>query len=476
MKCFDSVAVVSRVAAFALLLAITLASGCAGVPNANLPAPWVVGVMRDDVAQKRLDRELNDIASTPGRELSSIATVVIRNGAVVYEGAVGRRFIDPADATAHRAATPDTLFRIASTSKVFVAIAVAKLVDEGALDLDRDVADYVNFSLRNPNFPTAKISLRMLLTHTSSLRDDEGYNFPETVSLRDVLLPEGRHHGQGRMWAKDREPGGHFAYCNLNFGVIATVLERVTNERFDRLMQRIVFAPMAIAATFDPASLAPATRANVATLYRKRADVEGNELWNSNGPWLPQVDDYSKEPPKVRVSDAYMIGSNGSVFAPHGGLRISARDLGKVMLMLMNDGIHEGTRLLSKRAIGLLLSEQWRYDASALGGRGNRADDEAGEGAMFNAWSLGLQKFLDSSQGRAGDRIVEGGGFSGVGHFGSAYGLTSAFIFDPVTKNGMIFLVGGIADDPETDQGAYSALYRYEERILTGLYRGALKH
>jgi CubicO group peptidase (beta-lactamase class C family) len=462
-----------RASAFAVLATFALTSGCA---NQSL-APTKSATMNTPLEERtgtELDRELIAVMNTPGKELPSVSALAIRDGRVVYANAFGDAYIDPANPANNKKATPETLYRIASISKMVVAIGVVKLVDEGKLDVDRDIGEYLGYAVRNPNFPDTKISLRMLLTHTSSLRDGGGYNFPEGVNLRDVLLPGGSRYGQGEMWAKDRGPGGYFNYCNFNFGVIANVMERATNERFDRLMQRILFAPMGITAAFDPASLAPDARARVATLYRKRTEMGGKEVWNTAGPWVPQVDDYSKEPPKPRTTDAYAIGSNGSVFGPQGGLRISANDLGKLMLMLMNGGSYDGKKVLSKRAVDLLLAEQWRYDKAAFGGKGNRAEDDEGEGGLFNAWALGPQKFLDVSGGKArGDRLVESGGFTGVGHLGNAYGLTSGFVFDPTTKNGMIFLVGGTAADPETDKGQYSAFYRYEERILTALYRGA---
>jgi CubicO group peptidase (beta-lactamase class C family) len=241
------------------------------------------------------------------------------------------------------------------------------------------------------------------------------------------------------------------------------------------LMQRILFAPLGVTATFDPAQLPQSDLSRVATLYRKRSEVNGKEVWNPSGPWVAQVDDFSASPPKPRGTDAYRVGTNGSLYGPQGGVRISANDLARMMQMLMNEGELDGRRVLSKSAVKQLLAEQWRYDKTAFAGKGNRAEDDEGEGGLFNAWALGPQTFLDVSGKARGDRIVEGGGFTGVGHLGNAYGLTSAFIFDPKTKNGLIFLVGGVGSDPEKAKGEYSAFYRYEERILTALYRGALK-
>ena len=88
-----------------------------------------------------------------------------------------RRHIDP-DAPADR----DTLYRIASISKLVTTLGVMRLVEEGRLALDTDVGEYLGWRLRNPHFPETPITVRMLLTHTSSLRDDGGYSWPQWCS------------------------------------------------------------------------------------------------------------------------------------------------------------------------------------------------------------------------------------------------------------------------------------------------------
>ena len=115
----------------------------------------------------------------------------------------------------------------------------------------------------------------------------------------------------------------------------------------------------------------------------------------------------------------------------------------------------------------MMLSEQWHAD-------GKNGESNFGGKELFFAWGLGNQHFLDKSGVGKGDRLVEAGGFTGVGHLGDAWGLTSAFVFNRSTRNGMIFLSGGPGFDPETYKGKYSAMYRYEERILDALYRRAI--
>jgi len=91
-------------------------------------------------------------------------------------GAFAEGVADPQSA---RRVTPDDPVRIASISKTVVAIGVMKLVESGELDLDSYGSAYLGCALRNPAFPDRPISLRQLLSHTSSIRDhDDQYAVP----------------------------------------------------------------------------------------------------------------------------------------------------------------------------------------------------------------------------------------------------------------------------------------------------------
>src|SRR6476469_1095672 len=78
-----------------------------------------------------------------------------------------------ADPRTHRTATPDDPARVASVSKLVVAIGVMQLVETGKLDLNRDVSDYLGWPLRNPAFRDRPVTLRMLLSHTGSVREHD---------------------------------------------------------------------------------------------------------------------------------------------------------------------------------------------------------------------------------------------------------------------------------------------------------------
>lgn len=395
-----------------------------------------------------LDRQLAAITSDPVLGMASLSVLSIRGGRVAYQRQFGMRSIDEG-----LPATPETMYRIASISKLVTTLGVMRLVEQGKLDLDVDASSYLGFSLRNPAYPEQPVSLRMLLSHTSSLRDGGGYSWGVGTSLREAMRDT-----QGK-WDADNLPGAYFAYANLNFGVVGTIMEAVAGERFDRLMRRLVLDPLHLGGGFNPSAMPLEQWRNIATLYRKRASDGGP--WIASGQWIAQVDDYAvRAPVPLAAIDSYKPGANGTVFSPTGGLRISAADLGKIMLMMLDQGRADGKSFLTPASLKVMTTPQWRYQP----GRPN-GDTYHG---LFTQWGLGVQQF-ESRRGR-GSSLVESGGFDAAGHLGEAYGLLSVFAFDAVRRNGMIVLIGGTASDPATTPGRYSALTRQEEAVLTALY------
>lgn len=407
--------------------------------------------------QRALDAALSAIVDDAAHPLASLSVLAIRHGKVSYQQQFGYRHIGATPAE-HLPVTPDTLFRIASVSKMMTTLGLMRLVEQGKLSLDQDVGIYLGFSLRNPHFPQQPLTLRSLLSHTSSLRDAGGYSWGPERSLRDVFTA-----GGDTMWDANAAPGSYFTYCNLNWGVIGTVMEKVTGERFDLLMRRLLLDPLDVRGGYHPAAFTTDEVENTATLYRKRT-LE-TEQWRPAGPWIAQADDFYQRPPAG--IGRYVIGSNATVFSPTGGLRISAAGLGKIMQMLLDGGRYQNQQLLQPASIALMFGRQWQLAPDARNG-----DSERG---LYRAWGLGNQQF-DAVAGQ-GNGLVEGASFSAVGHLGDAYGLVSAFVLDFKHRNGMVMLVGGTGSDPERYPGTYSAMGRSEERILTTLYRGAIdKH
>ncbi|MES2899906.1 MAG: serine hydrolase domain-containing protein [Pseudomonadota bacterium] len=401
-------------------------------------------------AGTQLDRELAALAGDPVLGLSSLSVLAVRDGRVKYQGAFGHRFLHPSDPEQHQAANPDTLYRIASVSKFVTMLGVMRLVEAGTLSLDRDVGDYLGYQLRNPAFPNQALTLRMLLSHTSSLRDDAGYSWNAETSLQSGMA------AKSGAWDSKRGPGAYFAYSNLNWGVIGTAMEAVTGERFDLLMRRLVLDPLEIRGGFNVAALSGADQDNLATLYRKRVPEGGP--WRAGGPWFAQVDVPGQRHLAIAGLEHYVAGRNGTVFSPTGGLRISAAGLGKIMLMLLDGGRYRNSQFLSRATLQQIFATQWRYDPAAANG-----DTYHG---LFTHWGLGTQHF---------DKLLGGASYPSSGHLGEAYGLLSVFAINFAERSGMVVLIGGTASDPSSTPGSYSALSRQEELVLTALHRHLLQ-
>lgn len=340
-----------------------------------------------------------------------------------------------ADKATARAATADDPVRIASISKLVTTLGVLRLVDQGQLDLDRDVSDYLGWPLRNPAFPDTPITLRQLLSHQASLTDGADYIVPLDETLRQRL-------GDPRAWDARHGPGsGWFAYSNINFPVAASVVERVTGQRFDAAMQRLVLQPLKLDACFNWGGCSPAAYKRAVVLYRASGEVARDDL---NG-----------VPPACLVVPAgdgscnlavYTPGWNGALFSPQGGLRISMRDLARIGQMLAR----RGQDFISPASYAELTRAQWRM-APGKGGIGEYGETNG----FFCAYGLGLQLIGGGAAGCADDLF--GDGVPRLGHSGEAYGLRSGLWFDPQTGRGIAFFTSAVADDTPKGRRAFTA-------------------
>src|SRR5690242_17349663 len=171
------------------------------------------------------------------------------------DGITATRVHGLADKASGREVNADDPVRIASISKLVTTLGVMRLVEAGKLDLDADASDLLGWRLRNPAFPQVPITLRLLLSHRSSLTDAAGYwQTPLGGELRDILEDP-------RAWDTQHAPGRYFRYTNLNFPLVAQIMERATGERFDQLMARLVLQPLGIDACFNWALCSDATAA-----------------------------------------------------------------------------------------------------------------------------------------------------------------------------------------------------------------------
>ncbi len=382
-------------------------------------------------------------ASTAG--LSGLVGVVATRDGVLRAEAHGDAVIGA------RAMTVETPMRVASISKLVVAIAVWRLVEQGVLDLDADVSDRLGWRFVHPRFADAPVTLRMLLGHTSGIVDGPGYVFPLEATLQGSMTAA--HWGPGA-------PGRRFEYANLNYGVIASLMEAATGERFDALMSRLVLGPLGLDAGYQWQGASDGAVARAAALYR-RGSVQGG--WEKGAGWLAQVDDLKGVRPDCPVRSeagcnlaAYRPGANGTLFGPQGGLRISALGLAKIGRLLLRGGEVDGVRLLKPETVAAMRAPVWRE------GEGVPGDTYKGQMLCYAAGPQCL-----SGRAGASDQPVQGAEW--WGHLGEAYGLLAGLWIDDTKGRVMVYALTGSAEDPFSILHQGSSFSAVEDIIMQAL-------
>jgi len=233
----------------------------------------------------------------------------------------------------------DTVFLVGSIQKVFVAVSILQLYEEGSVGLDDDVNTHMPFSIRHPGYPDTPITIRMLLSHRSGLDatlpsefaydwcDDNPTewtrSFPEDlVGIPLEVWLEMNLDEDGSLYSPShwvREPDSRYSYSNNGYKILMCILERVTGQSIQDYMDEYIFTPLQMEHTgFDCLEFMD----EHATPHTRKYGNDTNILlpvWNGR----------------------YM-------------LRSSASDMGNLMMALMNEGSFQGTQILEKETVELM--------------------------------------------------------------------------------------------------------------------------
>lgn len=411
-------------------------------------------------ASLRLRRKCGEAMEIPGKPLSGLAVILLRDGQTAWEGYFGSRRFPSADENDALPVDAETRWRVASLSKPVTALGAMRLEADGLLDLDQDISAYLGYPLCNPHFPGKAITTRMLLGHTSSLRDAGFYYPPLGHAIRDLLLPGGRYYDKAGHFAApdpsaDRSPGAFYAYCNLGYAILGGIMERLTGMRFDLYMKKTIFDPLGIDGGFNPKLLSEEGFRNLSPIYRKCRPE--SEIWDGGGPWFAQIDDYGGIRPALPVRvpagqgqapdlEAYAIGENGALFSPQGGMRVRARDLAKIAQFFIEGGKVGEVRIVPESGVSAMMRPGWLR-------REDGANCEEEHSPVY-ATGLGLMR-----------PTGPGGGPALWGHRGNAYGFLGGMFIDRPKSRGYVYMIGGTGADPERNRDPKSGLSIWEDAL-----------
>lgn len=296
---------------------------------------------------------------------------VVVDGELVWVKAAGVR-----EKTNNAPVTPETVFRIASMTKSFTAMAILKLRDEGKLSLDDPVAKYVpEFSkLAYPTSDSQVITIRHLLTHSEGFPEDNPWGDRQLAQTDETM----------RSWLRNgipfsTSPGTAFEYSNYGFAILGQIVAKTSRRPYADYVRDNILRPLGMnSSTFEMASI---PREHVALGYRRENQI-----------WMPEP-----------------ILAHGS-FGAMGGLWTNAHDLARYVAFLMSafPPRDEPERGPIKRSSAREMQQAWRLSpASAF-----RTTVDARLQLSVSSYGYGLGVSDDC---RFGHVVGHGGGLPGYG-------------------------------------------------------------
>jgi D-alanyl-D-alanine-carboxypeptidase/D-alanyl-D-alanine-endopeptidase len=296
---------------------------------------------------------------------------IVRDGRLVAVRTMGVQ-----DPQSGRPVTPETLFRIASMSKAFTALAILKLRDSGRLSLDAPAETYVP-EMRGWKYPTSdspKIRVRDLLSHVAGFVTDDPWGDRQTP------MPEAeftRLLGAGVPF--QRAPQSAYEYSNLGFAILGRIVTNASGRPFEDYIQAEIMRPLGMASTGYDYTKAPQERRALG--YR----------WE-NGAW-------SREPDLAR-----------GAFGAMGGVQTNALDYARWITFLLSawpprDGAEQGP---VRRATVRELSQGLDFPALAPRPGGPTSCLQA------FTYGMGLRVAADCDLGLS---LAHGGGYPGYGSY-----------------------------------------------------------
>ena len=380
--------------------------------------------------QQELTKKLAAISKTTNFNGFGVASVNDRE--VLYQNGFGI-----ANVETNEKYTEHTIQNIASVSKTFIGLAVLKAQELGKLKLDDPVNLYLPFTVANPAFKNVPITIRHLVTHTSSILDNEEYLYRAWILFDTVNLEQNlkidigeckfsapstevpmeeflkRVLTQDGKWFKpncfaDKQPGAIFNYSNMGATLAALVIEKATGQKFDAFTKKYILDPLGMTST---------------------------------GWGLRAID--LKKHTRLYINKTTAYPFYTGVTYPDGSLITSSSDMSKYIAELMKAYFGHGT-LLSKESY----QEYFKPQLSAA----NFVDRSTSE--YSDEYNMGITMGFGST-----------GNF---GHTGGDPGLFSVIWFDKERRIGTYFIINTDGDNKE------SGKQQYEIRTLLDEYSNKL--
>ena len=318
-----------------------------------------------------------------GRDIVGGAVIIAKDGKPIYNRTYGWH-----TTSRRNKVTLDTCYRIASVTKLVSAVGLMQLIEEKGIDLDTPVKDIVGFQVVNPAFPKEAITIRQVMSHTSSFVQTQYYH-PNWENLRVG----------NKYFSAEVQPGTAYAYSNLNGGLFGAMIEALSGQSVNTYMQEHVFGPLGINAAYHCALLPD--QSDIAPQLGKNGKIaKGVSVA------MKEIDEYDNT-----------CNPRENTNRTSGGLYISANGLIRIISMLQLGGEIDGVRILQPETVQLMMQDQHLIEGSSVK--------------------------AESPYGLSIYRVKGMPGGTWYGHQGMMQGLSSNFYFQPDTGLSIAVIANG---------------------------------
>lgn len=345
-------------------------------------------------AEAEADLEARIEAILSRSEIPSVTIAIVRDDQVAWEYSSGWANVEQ-----QIPATSETLYRLASVTKLLTATAVMQLAEQDLLDIDADVGEYLPFPLRNPHYPDHVITTRLLLTHRSGLGGpstgdipayDTVYAYDEAPPLSESLprfLTPGGADYDPVIWK--RFPAGYEkSYSNIGYGLLGYIVERISGAPCHEYFEDHILEPLGMRDT--GVKYADMDASKLATLYQNgRTPVEPFSTYSFTA----------------------------------GGVWSSTHDMTHFMIAYMNGGVYQGRSILEASTIDEMLEEQFPGEITRLGWWGGNGWFGHSGGYIGHTTDL-----MVNTDARVGFVILSNGDDATVANGGEINNLISNYI------------------------------------------------
>jgi CubicO group peptidase (beta-lactamase class C family) len=229
-----------------------------------------------------------------------------------------------------------------------------QLWEKGLLDLDSDVNVYLPFSVRNPRFPDIPITIKQLLTHTSSIHDSPVYEKSYECRKPKLSLKQWNEYYfeiDGIFYDKNKnftkyQPGTNREYSNVGFGLLGYIVEEVSKIPFNDYCRKNIFEPLGMVNTGWFYNEVDTNNQITNYYFLDKKSINDSELQKLALNKPTRKDLHSNIPLCKYSFPTY----------PDGGIITSVRELSIFLRAMINDGTYENIQILQKETIDKMLT------------------------------------------------------------------------------------------------------------------------